>query len=106
MDLKYFSPEQETIDAAIKIEINDDSPMKFECYTCHHPHDIDRPDWGNCLECHKQTPIVGAHGLHIQEMGLDCNQCHRPHNWTVTEKQAKETCTGCHEYRNPESFIK
>ncbi|HEB02877.1 MAG TPA: hypothetical protein ENI12_06560, partial [Nitrospirae bacterium] len=106
MDLKYFSPPQETIDAATKIDLKKDSPMQFACATCHHPHESERPDWGNCLDCHRNVLVVGSHGLHIQEMGLDCNQCHRPHRWTVTKEQAKENCTTCHGYKSPEDFLR
>ena len=106
MDLKYFSPPQETIDAATKIDLKKDSPMQFACATCHHPHESERPDWGNCLDCHRNVLVVGSHGLHIQEMGLDCKQCHRPHKWSVTEEQAKETCTTCHGYKSPEDFLR
>jgi hypothetical protein len=106
VDLKYFSPDQATVDAAIKINIVKDSPMQFSCDTCHHPHEVSRPDWGNCLDCHRQILMVGAHGLHIQEMGLDCSQCHKPHLWRVTDEQAKITCTVCHEYRSPAQYLR
>ena len=106
LDLKYFSPDQKVLDAAIKIDLEKDSPMQFPCATCHHPHESKRPDWGNCLDCHRNVLVVGAHGLHIQEMGLDCKQCHRPHKWTVTEEQAKETCTTCHEYISPMEYLR
>lgn len=105
MDLKYFTPSQETIDKAIKIDLKKDSPMQFVCYTCHHPHEMDRPDWGNSLECHKNVLMVASHALHIKDMGLDCKQCHKPHNWKVTVKQAKQDCVMCHEYRSPKQFL-
>jgi hypothetical protein len=105
VDVRFFQPEQEVIDKAIKIEVPEDAPMQFFCYECHKPHDQVRPDWGHCTDCHRNIAAVGKHGLHISSMGLGCESCHRPHSWRVTKEQAKETCTQCHAYRSPESYL-
>ncbi len=41
--------------------------MQFNCYECHKPHKSSRPDWGNCLSCHKNIMSVGKHKTHIQD---------------------------------------
>lgn len=101
-----YLPKPETVQKAIKIKIAKDSPMKFDCYKCHKPHDKARPDWANCLDCHKRIPDVGKHSMHIKTMGMSCKDCHKPHLWTVTKEAAKTLCTTCHEYRDPITFIK
>lgn len=100
-----FAPAPEVIESAIKVNLSADSPMKFECYTCHTPHEAERPDWSNCIECHKNIANVGKHSIHLG-MGLECSSCHKPHQWTVTKEQAKKECTMCHGYKSPESFLK
>ena len=105
LDVTHYMPDENTIKRAIKINVPEDAPMQFFCYECHKPHNTARPDWGNCLRCHKNIINVGKHKLHIQEMNMKCNQCHKPHIWRVTPEQAKKACTSCHEYRDPKLFI-
>jgi cytochrome c nitrite reductase small subunit len=106
IDVKHYKPAEETVKRAIKIVVEENSPMKFSCYLCHKPHEQVRPDWGNCTNCHRNILKVGKHDLHINMMGMGCNQCHKPHTWTVTKTQAKKTCTQCHGYKSPEQFLK
>jgi nitrate reductase cytochrome c-type subunit len=106
LDVTHYTPDEKTIKKAIKIERPDDAPMQFNCYQCHKPHKSARPDWGNCFSCHQNILDVGKHKLHIQDMGLKCSQCHKPHVWRVSKEQAKKDCTTCHEYRDPQAFLK
>jgi hypothetical protein len=105
MDVKHYQPNQATIKKAIKINVPSDAPMQFHCYQCHHPHAKGRPDWGDCLGCHKNIPDTGKHTLHIKVVGMKCKECHRPHVWRVTAETAKKDCVKCHEYREPKKFI-
>ncbi|RMG05575.1 MAG: hypothetical protein D6726_01020 [Nitrospirae bacterium] len=105
LDVKHYQPSEEVIKKATKIDVPKDAPMQFYCYKCHKPHEKVRPDYGTCLSCHPQIPNVGKHKLHVQNMGLECTTCHKPHRWRVKEKTAKEVCTQCHEYRDPLTFI-
>ncbi len=105
LDVTHYKPDQKTIDRAIKINVPDDAPMQFYCYECHKPHKSARPDWGNCLSCHQNILNVGKHKTHVQDMGMKCKQCHKPHVWRVTPEQAKKDCVSCHEYRDPKRFI-
>lgn len=105
IDVKRFQPSEALLKKAIKIKAPADAPMQFPCYTCHKPHSKIRPDYGDCLVCHKQIPQVGKHGLHINMADMKCKDCHKPHSWRVTEASAKKDCTKCHEYREPMKFI-
>ena len=106
IDVKYFQPSEQLISKAIKINVPDNAPMQFYCYVCHKPHSKVRPDMNDCLKCHKVEPNVGKHDLHIRTMNLKCVDCHKPHIWRITPEQAKTTCTKCHEYRDPKTFIR
>jgi len=106
IDAKYDLPSQDVVDRAIKIELTEDAAMQFSCHTCHAPHEKVRPDWKICLKCHENAPVTGAHKMHIESMGLECNSCHTPHVWKITPAQAKKKCTMCHEYREPKRFLK
>lgn len=106
LDVTHYQPDEKTIKAAIKINRPKKAPMQFYCYECHKPHVTARPDWGNCRDCHQNINNVGKHNTHVQVMGLDCKQCHRPHGWTVTPEQAKKDCVTCHDYKDPQSFVK
>jgi hypothetical protein len=89
-------PSDELIKKATKITSPPDGPMHFNCYQCHHPHQSSRPDWSNCMNCHSNIMAVGKHGSHVQVMGLECKQCHKPQ---------KKDCVMCHDYKEPESFL-
>ncbi len=105
MDVQFFQPTKEQIKNAPKINVPKDAPMQFYCYKCHKPHTKLMPGQGKCMSCHSRILEVGRHKLHVQTMGLECTNCHLPHSWRVTKKQAKTTCTQCHKYRDPLSFI-
>jgi nitrate/TMAO reductase-like tetraheme cytochrome c subunit len=104
-DVTHFTPNDELVAQATKINVPKDAPMQFDCYKCHKPHDKVRPDFGTCKSCHKKQEQVGKHRLHIEDMGMECSQCHQKHVWSVSEEQAKVTCTMCHDYKDPMSFI-
>jgi hypothetical protein len=105
IDARHHQPDKALVDSARKIELPDDAPMQFNCYECHAPHTKARPDWNGCLKCHKNVPITGAHKMHIESMGMNCNNCHKPHIWRVTPQQARKYCVKCHEYRDPKRFL-
>lgn len=105
IDVKFFQPSPEVINKAIKINVPPDAPMQLYCYTCHKPHAKVRPDWGDCLNCHKNIRDVGKHNIHIEIAAMQCKECHKPHLWRVTVKSAKKDCIGCHEYKEPKKFI-
>ncbi len=105
IDVQFFLPGKETISKADKIDVPKDAPMQFYCYKCHKPHAEIMPAYGTCLSCHPQILNVGMHKMHVQTMGIECKTCHKPHSWRVTKEQAKTTCTQCHEYREPLTFI-
>jgi nitrate/TMAO reductase-like tetraheme cytochrome c subunit len=106
MDVRYFQPESATVKKAIKISINNDSPMQFYCYQCHKPHTQGkvRPSSALCMGCHDNIKRVGKHKVHLA-MDMQCKDCHKPHLWRITEAAAKTTCTQCHEYRSPKAFF-
>ena len=106
IDVKFFTPSPAIIKKAIKIKVPADAPMQINCYECHKPHEKIRPDWGDCLtKCHSDQIQVGRHELHVKTLSMKCTDCHKPHSWRVSEAQAKEECTKCHEYRSPAKFI-
>jgi predicted CXXCH cytochrome family protein len=105
MDVTHFTPEEEVIERAIKIDVPEGAPMQMYCYECHKPHARVRPDFGTCQGCHPQIVNVGKHKTHVQLMGLECTVCHKPHSWRVTEERARTVCTQCHDYKEPLSFI-
>ncbi len=105
LDVTHYKPSQATINKAIKIDVPSDAPMQFYCYQCHKPHEKVRPDWGDCLNCHRNILDVGKHGLHIKVVGMKCKECHKPHVWRITAEIAKKECVKCHEYREPKRFI-
>ena len=105
LDVLHSRPDERTINKAIKIKVPEDAPMRFDCYTCHKPHEASRPDWSKCLSCHRNIMNVGQHGMHIEGVAMKCKQCHKPHIWRVTPQQAKKDCVTCHKYRDPKNFI-
>jgi nitrate reductase cytochrome c-type subunit len=105
LDVTHFKPDEKTIRRAIKIDRPENGPMQFNCYECHKPHKSARPDWGNCLSCHKNIMAIGKHKIHVQDTVMKCKQCHKPHVWKITDEQAKKTCVECHEYRAPKAFL-
>jgi hypothetical protein len=48
---------------------------------------------------------VGKHKLHVQDSGMKCKECHKPHIWRISNEQAKKTCAACHEARTPKAFL-
>ncbi|GAB4388339.1 MAG: hypothetical protein Kow0025_07010 [Thermodesulfovibrionales bacterium] len=105
LDVTHYKPSEKTIESATKIKVPEGAPMQFNCYECHKPHTKVRPDWGDCLNCHRNITEVGKHDIHIKVVGMECKQCHKPHSWTVTDESARKDCVLCHEYRKPERFL-
>ncbi|GBD99127.1 hypothetical protein BMS3Abin07_01159 [bacterium BMS3Abin07] len=108
MDVTHNRPSEAIVKKATKINVPRNAPMQFNCYKCHKPHTKLMPGSDTCLSCHQKMEILktGKHNLHVESVGLKCIYCHKPHIWKVTKKQAKKTCTQCHEYRDPMRFIK
>lgn len=105
IDIRHYPLSPEIIKRTRKIKITSDAPMQFYCYECHKLHTKARPDWGECLNCHRNISEIGQHKMHVNVMKMKCKECHKPHIWRVTEVQAKKDCTRCHEYREPKRFI-
>ncbi len=79
-----------------------DGPMgDFSCLDCHVDPGV-KAQVASCnSDCH--GPMTGDHqaGMHGD---AECTDCHKPHNWVVTERS---TCESCHDDRAehyPESF--
>ena len=106
IDVKYFEPSEELIQSATKINRPRNAPMRFFCYYCHKPHQQIRPDFGTCISCHPKVENVGVHQMHIEDAELLCIDCHKPHSWRVTKKLSKTLCVQCHEYKEPDSFLR
>lgn len=107
IDVKYHQPSEEIVASASHIHLPDSAPMQqFDCSTCHQPHQEETAvSKDTCISCHPKIEQVGQHALHMSFFQGDCLQCHQPHSWTITEEQAQEKCTACHEYRDPLNFI-
>jgi hypothetical protein len=106
IDARHFRPSDEAVSRAKKIVIAESAAMKFDCSTCHSPHEKARADWSNCaVPCHRNTPASKQHEVHRAE-GLACKDCHKPHLWKVSAEQAKKICTDCHDYKEPMSFLR
>jgi hypothetical protein len=96
LDVKHFTPPPEKIEAAIKINVPPDSRHQFDCYACHQPHEKARPDWNECVNCHTDFIDTGKHKLHVKDMSIDCQSCHKLHSWAVTQEESKKECIKCH----------
>ncbi len=96
LDVKHFTPSPERIKKAIKIVEPPDSKHQFDCYTCHQPHEKARPDWNECVNCHTDFIDTGKHKLHVKDMNIECQSCHKLHSWVVTQVEAKKECIKCH----------
>ena len=68
----------------------DNAPMKWDCSQCHKPHQAAKPTVG-CASCH----AVRSEGLHAASTHSQtaCQTCHRPHQWTVSQR---DPCLTCH----------
>ena len=71
---------------------------QFECNTCHRTHDPDTTAVKLCQNCHRLTMKRGKHPVHIEAMGGDCTSCHKPHSWTISQKESKKICSECHNF--------
>lgn len=99
LDVRHFQPSPEKIEKAIKIVEPPDSKHMFYCYNCHKPHEKARPDWSECMNCHGEIIETGRHKLHVKDMNIECQSCHKPHLFMITEAQSKRECTKCHGYK-------
>ncbi len=65
-----------------------DAPMQYPCGDCHKPHQQAEPTV-DCLSCHTME------GMHVkgEHRSSQCQVCHQPHGWQVTQR---ETCLTCH----------
>ncbi len=107
VDTKHFTPDPEIIQKASAngMKFPEGAPMEYECHTCHKPHTKVKPDQSHCFSCHREISKVGKHDLHINNVGMECITCHHPHSWKVNKTSAQETCTMCHDYKDPDSFL-
>ncbi len=106
-DTKHFAPDPGMVDKAshVGVQFPEGAPMEFECHTCHQPHGEVKPQQSHCFSCHREIQKVGRHDMHINNVGMECIQCHKPHEWKVNKEVAQETCTMCHEYKDPDLFL-
>jgi len=102
-DTKAFSPTPAEVEKASSMTtFPPDAPMQFDCGTCHNPHGKMKFDSNDdCLKCHDKQTQIGLHGLHVNDMGSSCIDCHHPHKWDVDPN----TCGDCHEKRNINKFL-
>jgi cytochrome c nitrite reductase small subunit len=107
LDTEFFAPPPEAVEKAIKIVHPAGSPhYELFCYECHKPHISARPKWNEvCVGCHGDAPDSKVHKTHLA-MDMKCKDCHKPHTWDIRGERAKKECTKCHEYRDPNRFIK
>lgn len=89
------------------VPTGENGAMQFECSTCHQPHGVKiTQDQSHCFSCHRQIKKIGKHDVHINMVGMECGTCHPPHAWRVSKEEAQEICTACHEYRDPDGFLR
>jgi hypothetical protein len=107
VDTKHFTPDPEVVQKASAngMKFPEGAPMEYECHICHKPHTKVKPDQSHCFSCHREISKVGKHDLHINNVGMECITCHHPHSWKVSKTSAQETCTMCHDYKDPDSFL-
>jgi cytochrome c nitrite reductase small subunit len=107
LDIKYFKPDPTVMaKASSRTVFPPSAPMqRFYCFECHKPHSNVKPTQEDCVKCHAVELGVGKHPIHLQGFGLKCLNCHKPHQWRVTEAVAKVECVKCHDYRDPKKFI-
>ncbi len=74
-----------------RVIFKEDSPMQYECQTCHNPHHKQSP-LASCQRCHKEF-FISQKPNSPRTAHQDCFSCHRPHTWR-TEKDT--TCRSCH----------
>ncbi|KMP11431.1 hypothetical protein UZ36_04470 [Candidatus Nitromaritima sp. SCGC AAA799-C22] len=78
--------------------------QQFDCMTCHHTHDPERPAGQACERCHFLTMKRGEHPAHLEVLDNDCLTCHKPHQWKISQKQTGELCSMCHDAYPLEKF--
>lgn len=106
IDVRHFKPDPSLVKRASKIAYSEKAPMQFYCYECHQAHTPGkvRPTTTDCLKCHSKIRYVGKHKVHLN-IDMKCQDCHKPHIWTVTEASARKDCVACHEYKSPKTFL-
>lgn len=78
----------------------------LNCFDCHHPHGKIKPSNQDCLKnCHGNEAKVGQHNLHMTKAGLNCQDCHKAHIWSIGKKEAANLCNRCHKLKDPATFI-
>ncbi len=107
VDTKHFTPDPKMVKKASSLGVvfPEDAPMMFRCSTCHKPHGKVKPEMSDCLKCHRNIGKVGRHSFHLNDLGIKCTMCHKPHLWKVTKTAAREICSQCHPYKDPDLFL-
>jgi hypothetical protein len=65
------------------------APMQYPCGDCHLPHQ-ESELVVKCTQCHATREGMHLEGAHYD---ASCETCHKPHEWTVTQRG---TCLTCH----------
>lgn len=78
------------------------APMQFQCSQCHQPHKQQKPEVA-CQSCHQNQDKKGLHEAKGHQ-AANCQTCHKPHEWKVTERQTCYTCHGERVNHKPDLF--
>lgn len=81
-----------TMDCAGCHKLDPKAPMMGDCGMCHQAPGVKLPV-ADCKACHPVPGGLHGKGGHPQAA---CADCHKPHGWKVTSREA---CTPCHEDR-------
>jgi hypothetical protein len=85
-----------------------DAPMMADCTGCHASPGVKTPI-AECKSCHEKPAGLHAKGGHPDAA---CTDCHKPHSWKVTGRDAclschddkkahntEQACANCHEFQ-------
>ncbi len=76
-----------------------DSPMQFDCGSCHRPHDPDQ-QIVECKSCHAEQKLL--HNT-VPHSAAKCITCHQPHAWETPDRNDCYTCHPGKVDHNPET---
>ena len=68
-----------------------------ECVTCHAPHETERPEPGDCADCH--LDVKTTHAGHGKTTIAVCTTCHQHQHAPAAD--ARATCAECHRNQDP-----
>ena len=78
-----------TLDCAGCHKLDAKAPMMSDCTSCHAAPGVKLPV-ADCKSCHASLAGLHKKGGHPDAA---CTDCHKPHGWKVTSRDA---CLGCH----------